>query len=88
VPESSESIISTDSDITIGSGFRQARRMRVKTGRMRAVLTVQSHQGSAEIFVTLEEARALARWLTRRVRQSDRENRRERLRKLIRFDFS
>jgi hypothetical protein len=70
VPESSEQIISTDSEIAIGSGFRQARVMRVKTGRMRAVLIVQSYQGNSEIFVTLEEARGLARWLTRRVRQS------------------
>jgi hypothetical protein len=88
VPDPVERIISTDTDIVVGSGFRQARIMRVRTGRVRAVLLVQSHQGTAEIFVTLEEARALGKWLTRRVRQSDRENRRERLRKLIRFDFS
>jgi hypothetical protein len=50
MPESSEQSISTDNLIAIGSAFRQARMMRVKTGRMRAVLMVQSYQGNAEIW--------------------------------------
>ena len=82
-----ESIKLTDAEIMLGSSERHIRAYRVRAGRMRAVLMVGDYLGSAEAFVTQEEARALGKWLTRRVRQSDRENRRERLRKLIRFDF-
>jgi hypothetical protein len=79
-------IESTDAEIAVGTADRSVRAMRVRTGRTRAGIVVDSYLGSAEAFVTLEEARALARWLTRRVRQADRENRRERLRKLLRLD--
>jgi hypothetical protein len=68
-----ESIKLTDARVMLGSSERHIRAYRVRAGRMRAVLIVGNYLGSAEAFVTLEEARALARWFSRRVRQSDQE---------------
>jgi hypothetical protein len=88
MPESSERIVSTANLIAVGRGTRQARLMRVESGRHRVLISVQSHIGKAEVFVTLEEARALGKWLTRRVKQVDRQNRWQLLAKLMRFDVT
>jgi hypothetical protein len=66
-----------------GSGDRQITAMRIRAGRMRALLAVESYQGHAGSLysITLEEARALGKWLTNRVRQFDWEIRRERSRR-------
>jgi hypothetical protein len=88
MPQSTERIVSTEDLIAVGSGNRQVRVMKVEVGQRKALVMAQSHIGKAEVFVTLEEARALGKWLTRRVKQVDRQNRWQLLAKLMRFDVT
>jgi hypothetical protein len=80
-----ENIRLTDGKIVLGGPAREITAMRVKAGRMRAVIEVRSHLGTSEAFVTGEEARALGKWLTTRVKDADREDRWQRFRQLLRF---
>ena len=66
--------------ITFGGEAREVTAYSVKAGRMRAVLNIKSYLGTSEAFVTREEARALGRWLTQRVKEADREDRWQRFR--------
>jgi hypothetical protein len=88
MPESTERIVSTNELIAVGSGNRQVRVMKVEAGQRKALVMTQSHIGKAEVLVTLEEARALGKWLTRRVKQIDRQNRWQLLAKLMRFNIT
>jgi hypothetical protein len=82
---SDETISVIDGKIILGAAARQVTAMRVRAGRMRAIIEVRSHLGASEAFVTREEARALGKWLTARVKQADREDRWQRFRKLLRL---
>ena len=85
MPTTDEAIQVTPEKILLGTRARQITAMRVKAGRMRAVIEVRGTVGNSEAFITREEMRALSKWLTQRVKDADREDRWQRLRNILRL---